>query len=682
MNTLQKIPLLFLCLIQMQALAQLPTFNWAKGTSSTSLIDGANIVQDNSGNVICIGSFSQPTDFDPNAGVVTLSPTLNGYPDVFVCKYNSLGNLLWAKKFGGSFDDNAIDAITDATGNIYITGNFFGTCDFDPDPILTYNLTSAGGMDGYICKLNTNGDFQWVQKIGGSSDDEGLSLGVDATNMLYVTGYFRSIVDFDPSAATFSRTSAGVEDAYIAKFSSTGTFITAYTFGGTGYDVVTDITFDNTNNIYCTGSFNATADFDPATTTTFNLTSDGSNNAFILKLNNIGTLAWAKKITAFNTSNGLCIEASPLGNILAAGNFTGTIDIDPGTATQYISTNGGSDTYLINFDPNGNVLYNQRIGGTSSDVINQIKYDLQGNYYITGSFSNTVDYDPGPNTNNLTSYGSIDAYFAKYDANGNYLWAIHMGGTGVDFGRRIVLNSGGYYYTSGRFTGTADFDPSAAASNTSTQVSNVSGSYVTKHTDLALLPQTTQLHVTCFIQGYYQGASTLSNVLLNQGVASGTSSNCDSLTVELRSTVAPHATLFSQKAMLASNGSASFTFPAATNNQSYYIVLKHRNTIETWSANPVLLTTNTSYNFSTAATKAYGDNQIDIFNEGIFSLYNGDVNNDNFIDIFDFLDWDIENQNFSSGYYNADINGDGFVDIFDFLLWDNNNQFFISSITP
>lgn len=191
-------------------------------------------------------------------------------------------------------------------------------------------------------------------------------------------------------------------------------------------------------------------------------------------------------------------------------------------------------------------------------------------------------------------------------------------------------------------------------------------------------PDTLNLNV--FIQGYWDGTSAMLPVLANQGQSNSTT-DCDSITVELHETSAPFGLLHSTVAVLHTDGTASVVFSSSVTPGNYYIVIKHRNSLETWSANPVLLGTNAVYDFTTSANKAYGDNQIQLENN-VFGVYNGNINQDGSIDIFDFLEWDTDNQNFTSGYYSTDINGDGNVDIFDFLIWDPNNQNFIGVITP
>jgi hypothetical protein len=193
---------------------------------------------------------------------------------------------------------------------------------------------------------------------------------------------------------------------------------------------------------------------------------------------------------------------------------------------------------------------------------------------------------------------------------------------------------------------------------------------------------TATLNLKCHIQGYYLGANTMTNVLYNQAMEPNPSTKVDTITVELRNAAIPHNLEGSYKGILQTNGTITCTFPGSVITKSCYVVVRHRNTIETWSSNPFTVAATNNYDFTTAANKAYGNNELDIMNENIWSMYNGDLNQDGAIDANDYLLLDIDMQGFASGYYASDINGDGTVDSSDFLILDANIQGFISSSTP
>lgn len=191
------------------------------------------------------------------------------------------------------------------------------------------------------------------------------------------------------------------------------------------------------------------------------------------------------------------------------------------------------------------------------------------------------------------------------------------------------------------------------------------------------------LNLTLFIEGYYTGGGMMNQVLFNQGIDPNlVSTNVDTVIVELRSTVDPSIVAYSFKGVLQTNGSLVCSFPSSTVGNSYWIALFHRSAVQTWSANPVQINVSTSYNFSSAASKAYGNNMTDLYGENIWSIHNGDLDQSEGIDIFDFPVLDFDIQSFNFGYYNTDLDGNGSVDIFDFPIIDANIQNFIYSIHP
>src|SRR5262249_36288313 len=150
----------------------------------------------------------------------------------------------------------------DASGNVYTTGYFTGTADFDPDAGV-FNLTAAGSFDIFVSKLSASGNFVWAKVMGGGSDDLGQSISVDASGNVCTTGYFTGTADFDPGAGVFNLTAAGYYDIFVSKLDASGNFAWAKAIGGTGGDEGYSIAIDSSGNVYTTGAFGGTVDFDP-----------------------------------------------------------------------------------------------------------------------------------------------------------------------------------------------------------------------------------------------------------------------------------------------------------------------------------------------------------------------------------------------------------------------------------
>jgi hypothetical protein len=193
------------------------------------------------------------------------------------------------------------------------------------------------------------------------------------------------------------------------------------------------------------------------------------------------------------------------------------------------------------------------------------------------------------------------------------------------------------------------------------------------------------LNLTSYIEGYMDGAN-MRPVLQNSGVTGATSMQCDTFYVELRNSTTPYAVAFDTFAVVGTNGQGTFTFPGAAVGNSYYIAVQHRNALETWSANPVTIAATTNYDFSTGSGQAFGGNMVQI--GSIWCMYSGDIEvpigteNDGNIDFLDYPIWEVDNNNFETGYKLSDLNGDGVVDFLDYPIWEANNNNFVSRARP
>jgi hypothetical protein len=188
------------------------------------------------------------------------------------------------------------------------------------------------------------------------------------------------------------------------------------------------------------------------------------------------------------------------------------------------------------------------------------------------------------------------------------------------------------------------------------------------------------LNLKAFMQGYYAGSGSMASVLANQGVSVNTN-EMDTIRVELRDAATGANVLASASGVIMTDGTVSLSLPASVVGNDYYIVFNHRNTVQTWSADLVTMAATTSYDFTTAATKGFGDNMIEV-ETGVFAMYTGDINQDEFIDPFDYPSFELDNVTFASGYLATDLNGDGFIDPFDYPVFELNNVNFVTSVHP
>lgn len=215
--------------------AQAPAVSWSNIAGSTGIDVENAVVSDAAGNTYHTGQFNGTVDFDPGAGNTSTASAGSG--DVFIWKLDPSGALIWIKTIGSTGNDLGTSIQRDATGNLYIAGSFNGTVDFDPDPVGNTSLTSAGGADGFILKLDPTGNFLWARNVGGTAGDGIQKLSLDNSGDIYATGPFNGTADMDPGASTFDLVSAGVNDVFVLKLDASGNFIWAKGIGGTNLTV-------------------------------------------------------------------------------------------------------------------------------------------------------------------------------------------------------------------------------------------------------------------------------------------------------------------------------------------------------------------------------------------------------------------------------------------------------------
>ena len=316
-------------------------FVWVKGIGSSNTIYGYGIDGDESGNVLVTGEFWGTVDFDPGMGVSNLESV--GTYDIFILKLDSVGNYIWGRSVGGTWDDNGLEIAVDENGNSYITGYFVNSVDFNPGASIN-NLTSAGAEDIFILKLDVNGDYLWAKNVGGENTDIGQALALDQTGV-YFTGHYYGTADFDPGPGIGNLTSAGQQDAFVSKLDTNGNLIWAKSVGGSwNYDNSYSIALDKKGDIYATGSFYGTVDFDPGAGV-YNLKSTGEDDIFILKLDKDGNFLLCKQLGGTSSETGFGIEVN--GNdIYTTGHFRGVVDFDPSTGISNLTSAGYTDIFI------------------------------------------------------------------------------------------------------------------------------------------------------------------------------------------------------------------------------------------------------------------------------------------------------------------------------------------------
>lgn len=390
---------------------------WSKSFGGSGYDYPSDIKVDHSGDLCITGYFSDTVDFDPGTGTFELIS--QGLRDAFVQKLDSAGNFIWAKSIGGTGYEVAYSLGIDASNNVYFGGTFQNGTDFDPGAAIVNQAFQGGFYDCFIEKLDANGNFVWVKTIGGIEQDNLEAITVDDQGNVYSVGMFGDTVDFDPGVTTDELTSTGNRDMFIQKLDQHGDYIWAKSIGATiGYGTPQSIVVDEQENVYFTGYFYDTLDFDPGTGVSLLMAVQGyesPSDIFVEKLNADGDFIWANSIggTSNNYSNAMCLD--DLGNIYIAASVEDTIDADPGNAVVEMISNGDADIFIEKLDTDGNYIWAKMIGGNLWDSPSSLIVDSNKNIYIGGAFNETLDFDPGPSAFNLTAIvGDRDGFITKW----------------------------------------------------------------------------------------------------------------------------------------------------------------------------------------------------------------------------------------------------------------------------
>ena len=327
--------------------------------------------------------------------------------------YAQVSSWNWARSGTGNGSVEGSTVTSDPFGNIYVSG-YYSSDNMTIGSVTLQNL-GLSFNDGFLAKYDPSGNFLWAERFGGSGNDRGTSIATDKAGNVYLTGYF-----YSPKIGFGKDTlinAGNVGDIFIVKYDSSGKILWAKREGAAALEIPHAIHVDGNNNVIVAGRFSSNS----ITFGTTTLALAGSMDVFIAKYNVSGNLLWAKGAGGGSNDEAYSISSDPSGNIYLAGYFTQPSNF----GTIKLTSAGISDMFLAKYDPSGNVLWAKNAGGKGDDRATGLQTDASGNSYIAGYF-----------TNDAISFGSImvpnkpgdNSFLAKYDTNGNVLWANGMGG--------------------------------------------------------------------------------------------------------------------------------------------------------------------------------------------------------------------------------------------------------------
>ena len=433
-----------------------PTFTLDANTSLALMGNGGGIA-DSGTNAASLSASAGALDDLRRAGNMDLAaqplPQISGTP--------------WAQHYGGTGSDVGTAIAVDASGNSYVAGTFQGLATFGATV-----LTSAGGNDIFIMKVNSAGTIQWVHGYGSTGNESVTQILLDSSGNIYIGGAFTGTANFGGTNTVATGTAGG----YVAKYSSLGTFVWSKCVNASGTIQFNGIALDSSaQNVVAIGSFTGTATFNA--TNTFNSLSGGSDSFIAEYATATGFCVWAKTWGSIDIDNGLNVFFDSANNLFVVGQFAFQINLGNGIISSYPGTR---DVYAARFPSSGSsapgaAIWSKKIGSLNNTTPFSAGLDSSGDLTIGGIFTSQTDLGGGT----ITGPGFFTGFLAKYSrVDGSYVWGLMIPASASSVPNSIAFDSQKNPIACGNYVGTCNF-----GANTFTSIDATLGdSFVAKYT--------------------------------------------------------------------------------------------------------------------------------------------------------------------------------------------------------
>jgi gliding motility-associated-like protein len=387
---------------------------WAKSFGGNNLDQVNNIDVDIDGNLI-LGILYNSASIDCDPGPATANIINAGNEDALIVKFDLNGNYLWARSVGGPSTDRGAVVTSDKLGNVIFVGSFASTS----ITLGSYTLATLGNLDGFMVKYDKSGNVLWAYGMGSFNDDEIKSVRTTSTDEIVILGKFINTINVNPKLPEVKLTGTG-NNAFLAKYGTDGSLIWANKIDGTIDQTVTALDIGPSQDIFITGVYKNTINFN-SPGNTISLTSPTNNNIFITKYNSSGTTVWARNIVG-TTANPLpyyiCVDVD--NDVYIGGYFTQQLTFSDGTNNKtinYIGAGAGRNTFFGKFSGASDFLWAFNFGaGCDGNFGHKIAVDSKKNVLLGGAFCKTVDFNTSSCNLLLTAKDpNSDGYISKYN---------------------------------------------------------------------------------------------------------------------------------------------------------------------------------------------------------------------------------------------------------------------------
>ncbi len=414
---------------------------WSLGFGSVGGDFARSIAVDGDDNVLFGGDSYGVIDF----GDGPLAPAVDsGSSDVVVAKWSPEGKLLWASRFGDAAKQQVSGVAADSAGNVVVAGAFSGSIDFGGGP-----LTSAGGDDLYVAKLDPSGKHLWSKSFNGGGDETAYRLAVSADDHIYLGGQFKGTITFGGG----SLTSAGSSDIYLVKLDPTGKYVWNKSYGGaTGDHYIGEIAPAPNGDVVISGMFTEAIDFGGGS-----LMSAGLYDVFVARVDTFGDPVWSKSFGSINDQKGGGAHVDAGGNVLLTGQFEGSLDFGGDVLVAEKVDFSRPDIFVAKLDAGGSHLWSKRFGDAEAQYGAEIRADSAGNVVLVGGFEGSIDFGGEALTAAMVDLNVPDIFVAKFDPAGAHLWSRRYGDEANQGVSALAIDSGQNILLTGDNAGTFDF---------------------------------------------------------------------------------------------------------------------------------------------------------------------------------------------------------------------------------
>jgi hypothetical protein len=449
------------------------TLAWGFKLGFREVLDSANAVAtDGGGNTYVAGVFRGRVDFDPSPNRARFLRSVGSEDDIFVAKYNASRKLLWARRFGGKGIDTA-DALAFGAGTLALAGSFDRAARFGAGASAV-DLTSHGGMDGYVARLNpANGAVVWAGAVGGKIDDAATAVAVGTGGEVYLAGSIRLGGDVDPGPGTTSIKTRGVDDSFIACLSpANGRLLWHKIFGENATrETVMRLAADPAGGVIAAGMFNESVQFDRSSSR-FTIESHGGYDIFILKLSAAGHFTAARHFGGRDTETFGGMAVGPTGDLYFTGTFQSSANFSAKPGAPAVRKTGSDPTaFICRQRADGALVWVRQFGDDAAVIPTAIGVDAAGMVWAAGTFDDDTDFDPGKARNILKvdkdnarllpgQRRPTDAFLVRYDAQGKFQDVSRIGGPdGSVILRDLAVDAAGELHVVGQFANRINIDP-------------------------------------------------------------------------------------------------------------------------------------------------------------------------------------------------------------------------------